>query len=93
MCDHLLISRPHLMHFMDAGSLPTFLRTSRPPAPGRGSKERAVESYSAAMTVRTKEAAPEKWAMIQMNMATVFQSRVRGTFAENCECFISSAIL
>ncbi|MCL1470439.1 tetratricopeptide repeat protein, partial [Argonema antarcticum] len=47
--------------------------------------EKAIEFYTAALTVRTPDAFPENWAMTQNNLAAAYYSRIRGERAENIE--------
>ncbi len=52
--------------------------------------ELAIASYTAALTVRTRDAFPEKWAMTQNNLANAYSDRIRGEKAENIELAIAS---
>ena len=52
--------------------------------------ERAIASYTAALTVYTRDAFPEKWAMTQNNLANAYTYRIRGEKAENIEMAIAS---
>ncbi|MCC3506581.1 MAG: tetratricopeptide repeat protein [Microcoleus sp. PH2017_19_SFW_U_A] len=47
--------------------------------------ERAIEFYEAALTVRTLEDFPEKWAMTQNNLAAAYRNRINDSRAENLE--------
>ncbi|MCC3476295.1 MAG: CHAT domain-containing protein, partial [Microcoleus sp. PH2017_13_LAR_U_A] len=47
--------------------------------------ERAIEFYEAALTVRTLENFPDKWAMTQNNLAIAYGDRINGSRAENLE--------
>ena len=47
--------------------------------------ERAIASYTAALTVYTRDAFPEKWAMTQNNLAVAYSHRIKGEKAENIE--------
>lgn len=47
--------------------------------------EKAIEFYTAALTVRTREAFPEKWAMTQNNLAAAYYSRIIGDRTQNIE--------
>ena len=42
------------------------------------------------MTVRTREAFPEDWAMTQNNLGTAYQDRIQGSRAENLEAAIKA---
>jgi CHAT domain-containing protein len=52
--------------------------------------EVAIASYTAALTVRTREACPENWAMTQHNLAIAYTYRIRGEKAQNIEVAIAS---
>ena len=52
--------------------------------------DRAIASYTAALTVYKPEAFPEKWAGTQNNLATAYSDRIRGEKAENIEQAIAS---
>jgi predicted LPLAT superfamily acyltransferase len=52
--------------------------------------ELAIASYTAALTVYTRDAFPENWAMTQNNLATAYSNRIRGEKAENIELAIAS---
>jgi CHAT domain-containing protein/TPR repeat protein/predicted enzyme related to lactoylglutathione lyase len=47
--------------------------------------EKAIEYYSAALTVLTRDAFPEDWAMTQNNLATAYCDRIIGDRAQNIE--------
>jgi CHAT domain-containing protein len=51
--------------------------------------ELSVFYYTAALTVRTLEAFPADWAVIQNNLALAYSNRIRGERAENIELAIS----
>jgi hypothetical protein len=40
--------------------------------------EMAIASYTAALTVYTRDAFPEQWAETQNNLATAYSDRIRG---------------
>jgi hypothetical protein len=50
----------------------------------------AIASYTAALTVYTRDAFPEYWAMTQNNLANAYSNRIRGEKAENIEMAIAS---
>ncbi|MEG4347842.1 CHAT domain-containing protein, partial [Microcoleus sp. A003_D6] len=50
--------------------------------------EVAIGYFTAALTVRTRDAFPENWAMTQNNLAGAYTSRIRGEKAENIEVAI-----
>jgi tetratricopeptide (TPR) repeat protein len=52
--------------------------------------EVAIASYTAALTVYTRDAFPEYWAGTQNNLATAYTERIRGEKAENIEVAIAS---
>ena len=52
--------------------------------------ERAIASYTAALTVYTRDAFPEYWATTQNNLAIAYCDRIRGEKAENIEMAIAS---
>ena len=52
--------------------------------------ELAIKSLEAALTVLTREALPQEWAMTQMNLGTDYSDRIRGDHAENLELAIKS---
>ena len=52
--------------------------------------ELAIASYTAALSVYTRDAFPEKWAMTQNNLAIAYRNRIRGEKAENIEVAIAS---
>ena len=52
--------------------------------------ELAIASYTAALTVYTRDAFPEKWAGTQNNLANAYGDRIRGEKAENIEQAIAS---
>ncbi|MEZ2317580.1 MAG: CHAT domain-containing protein, partial [Microcoleus sp.] len=51
--------------------------------------ELAIAFYTAALTIYTLDAFPEKWAMTQNNLATAYSDRIRGEKAENIELAIA----
>ncbi|MEG4144363.1 tetratricopeptide repeat protein, partial [Microcoleus sp. Pol12B5] len=50
--------------------------------------ERAIAFYTAALTVYTREAFPQDWAMTQNNLGVAYSNRIRGEKAENIEMAI-----
>jgi CHAT domain-containing protein len=52
--------------------------------------ELAIASYTAALTVYTRDAFPEYWALTQNNLAIAYTYRIRGEKAENMELAIAS---
>ena len=52
--------------------------------------EKAIESYNAALQIRTKEAFPQDWAKTQNNLANAYSDRIKGDKAENIEIAIDS---
>jgi hypothetical protein len=52
--------------------------------------EEAIASYTAALTVRTREAFPQDWASTQNNLAAAYTEKIRGEKAENIELAIAS---
>ena len=52
--------------------------------------EIAIAGYSLALEVYTKEAFPEKWAMIQNNLGVAYYDRIWGEKAENLEQAIAA---
>ncbi|MGI2903844.1 CHAT domain-containing protein, partial [Tolypothrix sp. VBCCA 56010] len=52
--------------------------------------ENAIASYTAALTVRTREALPIDWAMTQHNLAVAYSDRIKKDRAENIENAIAS---
>src|SRR4028119_429491 len=52
--------------------------------------ERAIAFYTAALTVYTRDAFPQDWAMTQNNLAAAYTYRIRGDKAENIEMAIAS---
>ena len=42
------------------------------------------------MTVRTREAFPQDWAMTQNNLGTAYRDRIQGSRAENLEAAIKA---
>ena len=52
--------------------------------------ELAIASYTAALTVYTRDAFPESWAATQNNLAAAYTYRIRGEKAENIEVAIAS---
>jgi tetratricopeptide (TPR) repeat protein len=47
--------------------------------------ERAIAFYQAALTVRTFEDFPEKWATTQNNLGLAYSNRIMGDKAQNIE--------
>ncbi|MFB2936219.1 CHAT domain-containing protein [Aerosakkonemataceae cyanobacterium BLCC-F154] len=47
--------------------------------------ESAIEFYTNALTVYTREAFPQDWAMTQNNLANAYSDRIRGDRADNLE--------
>ena len=47
--------------------------------------EEAIAYFTAALTVRTRDAFPEYWAQTQNNLATAYHNRIRAEKAENIE--------
>jgi CHAT domain-containing protein/tetratricopeptide (TPR) repeat protein len=47
--------------------------------------EIAIDCYQLALSVRTRDAYPEQWAMTQMNLAVAYGDRVQGDRAANLE--------
>jgi hypothetical protein len=47
--------------------------------------ERALECYTDALEVYTREAAPHDWATVRMNMGNAWSDRVAGDRGENME--------
>jgi CHAT domain-containing protein len=52
--------------------------------------EEAIAFYTAALTVYTRDAFPEKWAMTQNNLGIAYTYRIRGERADNLEMAIAS---
>ena len=52
--------------------------------------ENAIASYTAALSVLTRDAFPENWAMTQNNLGEAYRKRIRGDKAENIELAIAS---
>ncbi|MEG4359112.1 CHAT domain-containing protein, partial [Microcoleus sp. Aus8_D1] len=52
--------------------------------------ERAIASYTAALTIYTDNAFPQDWATTQNNLANAYRNRIRGEKAENIELAIAS---
>ncbi|WP_339401658.1 CHAT domain-containing protein, partial [Tychonema sp. BBK16] len=52
--------------------------------------ELAIKSYTAALTIRTRDAFPQDWAMTQNNLAAAYSNRIRGEKADNIELAIAS---
>jgi tetratricopeptide (TPR) repeat protein len=52
--------------------------------------EEAIAFYTAALTVYTRDAFPENWAMTQNNLGVAYLYRIRGEKAENIEMAIAS---
>ena len=50
----------------------------------------AIASYTAALSVYTRDAFPEDWAQTQNNLANAYCDRIRGDKAENIEMAIAS---
>jgi len=47
--------------------------------------ERGIQHYSQAIEVYTRQADPERWALIQDNLGEAYRDRIRGDGAENLE--------
>ena len=47
--------------------------------------ELAIASYTAALSVLTRDAFPEKWALTQNNLGVAYNDRIRGEKAQNIE--------
>ncbi|MEG3847653.1 tetratricopeptide repeat protein [Microcoleus sp. herbarium19] len=47
--------------------------------------ERAIASYTAALSVYTRDTFPEDWAATQNNLANAYSNRIRGERADNLE--------
>ena len=52
--------------------------------------EAAIKAFEAALTVRTREAFPQDWAMTQNNLGNAYQDRIQGSRAENLEAAIKA---
>ena len=52
--------------------------------------EAAIKAYEAALTVRTREAFPQDWAMTQNNLGNTYRNRIQGSRAENIEAAIQA---
>jgi hypothetical protein len=52
--------------------------------------ERALECYTDALQVRTREAVPLDWANVQWVLGVAFMARIHGDRADNLEHAISS---
>ncbi|MDZ8033573.1 CHAT domain-containing protein, partial [Nostoc sp. DedSLP04] len=52
--------------------------------------EQAIAAYTAALTVLTREALPQDWAMTQNNLAIAYSYRIKGDKAENIEQAIAA---
>ena len=52
--------------------------------------ELAIASFTAALSVYTRDAFPEHWAMTQNNLAAAYSYRIRGDKAQNIEVAIAS---
>ncbi|MBP5974072.1 CHAT domain-containing protein, partial [Brasilonema sp. CT11] len=50
----------------------------------------AIASYSAALSVRTRQAFPQNWAMTQNNLGLAYSNRILGDKAQNIESAIAS---
>ncbi|MEG4131982.1 CHAT domain-containing protein, partial [Microcoleus sp. Pol11C1] len=50
--------------------------------------EVAIEYFTAALTIRTRDAFPEDWAQTQNNLANAYSDRIRGEKAQNIEVAI-----
>ncbi|MCL6753867.1 tetratricopeptide repeat protein, partial [Nostoc sp. CCCryo 231-06] len=53
--------------------------------------EIAIAAYTAALTVRTREALPQDWAMTQNNLAAAYSDRIKGDRADNIENAIAAS--
>ncbi|MEH1919838.1 MAG: hypothetical protein V7L07_01945, partial [Nostoc sp.] len=52
--------------------------------------EIAITGYEVALTVRTREALPQQWAMTQNNLAAAYSNRIKGDKADNIENAIAA---
>ncbi|MEH2020171.1 CHAT domain-containing protein, partial [Nostoc sp.] len=52
--------------------------------------EQAIAAYTAALTVRTREALPIDWAATQNNLANAYRDRIKGDRADNIEQAIAA---
>ncbi|WP_339381510.1 tetratricopeptide repeat protein, partial [Brasilonema bromeliae] len=52
--------------------------------------ESAIASYTAALSVRTRQSFPQDWAMTQNNLGAAYSNRIHGEKAENLESAIAS---
>ncbi|WP_139295231.1 tetratricopeptide repeat protein, partial [Planktothrix tepida] len=52
--------------------------------------EQAIAAYQSALEIRTREAFPEDWAMIQNNLANAYSNRIKGEKAQNIEQAIAA---
>jgi tetratricopeptide (TPR) repeat protein len=52
---------------------------------GADNLERAIEHLGAALTVYTREAFPELWAITQNNLGLAYAERIRGARVDNLE--------
>ncbi|WP_414545997.1 CHAT domain-containing protein, partial [Nostoc sp. CCY0012] len=53
--------------------------------------DQAIASYTAALTVRTREALPQQWAETQNNLGLAYRERIKGDKAENIEIAIAAS--
>ena len=51
--------------------------------------EIAIAYFTAALSVYTRDAFPEDWAMTQNNLGVAYRNRIRGDKAENIELAIA----
>src|SRR6476469_6092197 len=51
--------------------------------------ELALASYTAALTIRTRDAFPQDWALTQNNLGEAYRNRIRGEKAQNIEVAIA----
>jgi Tetratricopeptide repeat len=49
-----------------------------------------VAAYEAALTIRTRVALPQDWAMTQGNLANTYVNRIRGDRAKKLEKLIAA---
>ncbi|MDZ8264664.1 MAG: tetratricopeptide repeat protein, partial [Nostoc sp. ChiQUE01b] len=52
--------------------------------------EIAITGYEVALTVNTREALPQSWAMTQHNLANAYSDRIKGDRADNIEIAIAA---
>jgi hypothetical protein len=50
----------------------------------------AIASFTAALSVYTRDTFPEDWAQTQNNLGIAYRNRIRGDKAENIEMAIAS---